>query len=262
MENHLTENELIEYQFKLGSQGQQNASSEHLASCAECREHLEKLIKKFAALELLRQDRFDGVLMDLQMPVMDGLEAVAHIRTNPDWDALPVIAMTANALEEERKRCLAAGMNDFIPKPVRPEMLYAVLAKWLSPGKLPETAGTGKAVVPERKEPEDLVDFSALEEFMGGKQNKVRELALKFSQATRADLEKLDKALEQQDAAQVRELGHHIKSPAAMIGAMGFAELCRALENIGDDLGGAHELMRQLWEQLAAIEEQIEKKFR
>jgi PAS domain S-box-containing protein len=214
------------------------------------------------ALELLRQDRFDGVLMDLQMPVMDGLEAVAHIRTNPDWDALPVIAMTANALEEERKRCLAAGMNDFIPKPVRPEMLYAVLAKWLSPGKLPETAGTGKAVVAERKEPGDLVDFSALEEFMGGKQDKVRELALKFSQATRADLEKLDKALEQQDAAQVRELGHHIKSPAAMIGAMGFADLCRALENIGDDLDGAHELMRQLWEQLAEIEEQIEKKFR
>jgi two-component system sensor histidine kinase/response regulator len=214
------------------------------------------------ALDLLRQESFDSVLMDLQMPVMDGLEAVTHIRANPDWDALPVVAMTANVLEEERNRCLDAGMNDFIAKPVRPEMLYAVLVRWLSPGKLPGTTDSGKAVVPERKEPEDLVDFSVLEELMGGKQDKVRELALKFSQSTRADQEKLDNALEQQDAAQVRALGHHIKSPAAMIGAMGLADLCRALENIGDDLGGAHGLMRQLWEQLAAIEAQIEKKFR
>jgi len=217
------------------------------------------------ALDLLRQKSFDAVLMDLQMPVMDGLEAVRHIRANPDWGALPVIAMTANVLEEERKRCLEAGMNDFITKPVHPEMLYAALARRLSFEKLPDTADPGKTIVPERKESResvDLVDFSALEELMGGKQDKVCELALKFSRTTRADLEKLDDALEQQDAAQVRELGHHIKSPAAMIGAMSFADLCRTLENIGDDLGGAHELVRQLWEQLAVIEEQIEKKCR
>ncbi|MBF0426778.1 MAG: response regulator, partial [Magnetococcales bacterium] len=69
------------------------------------------------ALELLNQHPFRAVLMDLQMPVLDGYGAVKRIRANPAWDALPVIAMTANAISSERERCLAAGMNDYISKP-------------------------------------------------------------------------------------------------------------------------------------------------
>jgi len=67
----------------------------------------------------------------MQMPGMDGLEATRHIRCLPGMENLPIISMTANAFGEDRERCLEAGMNDFVPKPVNPEVLYAMLLKWL-----------------------------------------------------------------------------------------------------------------------------------
>jgi len=78
------------------------------------------------------------VLMDMQMPRMDGLEASQEIRRTRTTQNLPIIAMTANAFSEDRARCLAAGMDDFVSKPVDPEALYAVLLGWLD--KVPETA--------------------------------------------------------------------------------------------------------------------------
>ena len=83
------------------------------------------------ALELLRQQDFDCVLMDLQMPQMDGLEATRHIRADPRLVHVPVLAMTATATTETRMRCIDAGMNDFISKPIHPELMYRTIANWL-----------------------------------------------------------------------------------------------------------------------------------
>jgi CheY-like chemotaxis protein len=94
-----------------------------------------------AALRQLRQQRYDLVLMDMQMPVLDGLQATLALRAQPALAALPVIAVTANAFEEDRAECLAAGMNDFIPKPVDAEALYATLLKWLPPRARAGAAG-------------------------------------------------------------------------------------------------------------------------
>lgn len=92
------------------------------------------------ALQLARENRYDLILMDMQMPVMNGVDATHAIRGLPGYEEVPVLAMTANAFNEDREACLAAGMNDFITKPTEPAILYRLLLRWLS-GK--ETAAGG-----------------------------------------------------------------------------------------------------------------------
>jgi CheY-like chemotaxis protein len=86
------------------------------------------------ALRELAEGTFDVVLMDVQMPGMDGYEVTRRVRAESPHRDVPVIAMTANARAEDRERCLAAGMNDFVSKPFEPEQLFGVLARWLAVG--------------------------------------------------------------------------------------------------------------------------------
>ena len=88
-------------------------------------------------LRMVQAASYELVFMDMQMPAMDGLEATREIRKLPQFAALPIVAMTANAMQQDRERCLAAGMNDFIAKPIDPEALWAVLRRWLTPRTAP-----------------------------------------------------------------------------------------------------------------------------
>jgi len=90
------------------------------------------------ALALAGTTAYDLILMDMQMPVMDGLTATRAVRQLPGYALTPILAMTANAFSEDQVRCLDAGMDDFIAKPVAPEKLFAMLAKWLEPGAIPQ----------------------------------------------------------------------------------------------------------------------------
>lgn len=82
------------------------------------------------AVRMVRERVYDLVLMDMQMPVMDGIEATKVIRADPRFQTLPIVAMTANAMAVDRDRCLEAGMNDHIAKPIDPDQLFRVLVRW------------------------------------------------------------------------------------------------------------------------------------
>jgi CheY-like chemotaxis protein len=86
------------------------------------------------AVRMAGETRYDAVLMDMQMPVMDGIEATRVIRSDPRLQDLPIIAMTANAMANDREQCLKAGMNDHIGKPIDPDELFSVLLRWARPG--------------------------------------------------------------------------------------------------------------------------------
>ncbi|MBL8484993.1 MAG: PAS domain-containing protein [Rhodocyclaceae bacterium] len=101
------------------------------------------------ALAMLQRGRYDLVLMDMQMPLMDGLEATRRLRSDPRNANLPVLAMTANAYREDRDSCRAAGMNDFVTKPVDPALLYQTLAKWLAAPDGGANRGTGAPPAPQ-----------------------------------------------------------------------------------------------------------------
>ena len=90
------------------------------------------------AVEATASDHFDIVLMDVQMPVMDGLTATAHIRTREHTTGvhLPIIAVTAHALDQDRQRCLAAGMDDYLPKPIRTSDLFSTITRFAPPAPL------------------------------------------------------------------------------------------------------------------------------
>ena len=92
------------------------------------------------AVRMVRENDYDVVLMDMQMPVMDGIEATRILRANPRFETLPIIAMTANALVSDREMCLEAGMNDHIAKPIDPDQLFGVLLRWI---RRPDGDGAG-----------------------------------------------------------------------------------------------------------------------
>ena len=95
------------------------------------------------AVDMARRVNYDLILMDMQMPVLGGDDATRLIRQLPRHRQVPILAMTANAFDEDRRACLAAGMDDFIIKPVVPEVLYGLLLKWLGPDR---RAGMPEAV--------------------------------------------------------------------------------------------------------------------
>ncbi|MBF0264868.1 MAG: response regulator, partial [Gammaproteobacteria bacterium] len=102
------------------------------------------------AVDILKQESFDGILMDCQMPIMDGYTATEHIRAQSQYKDLPIIAMTAHALVGDKEKVLNAGMNDHISKPIKPELMFATIAKWVTPSE--------KWVTPSEK-----VDASSLQ---------------------------------------------------------------------------------------------------
>ncbi len=211
------------------------------------------------AIDRLRKERFDCVLMDVQMPEMDGIEAVWLIRRDPVVANVSVIAMTANASKEDRERYIFAGMDDVIIKPFKYQKLYTTVARWL-PQKAcdeSETAGPGRADVTGLQGSPEVIDLSVLAELVGGDRERCAEFARKFVTSIGKEVADIEAALERGDLRMLGALGHSSKSPARMVGAMGYADLCQALEDNARD--GDLERARDLVAKLSVLPQQIER---
>jgi signal transduction histidine kinase/FixJ family two-component response regulator len=186
-----------------------------------------------AALNLLSQRKVDCVLMDVQMPVMDGMQATRRIRDDSKFGDLPVIAMTANARGEDEQQCLDAGMNDFIAKPVVPHLFYSKLGQWLGRSKPAAellAVAARPAPAPAAVDEAEAVDLSVLATLTRNNTKKMQEIAAVFVTFMDRTLVELDAAVAAGDRSALSALGHKSKSSAGSVGAQGLSKLCHRLE--------------------------------
>ena len=192
------------------------------------------------AIQMVQPGRFDAVLMDIQMPNMDGLDATRNIRKDSDLDNLPIIAMTANAMSGDREDCLAAGMNDYITKPIQIDVLYAAIARWTRRNVQP--TGT---VVPKSRHPSGELpglDTAQAIARMGG-EDTYRTVLEKFIPNQEMAVQSIGDALAAGDLKTAERLAHTLKGIAATVGAATLSELARRLEIAirEDDAGSRQE---------------------
>lgn len=195
------------------------------------------------ALDILGEDGdFDGVLMDCQMPVMDGYTATRQIRQQPRFSTLPVIAMTANAMDGDRERALECGMNDHISKPLNVETMFATMAKWIKPRAARTQLKTGFADgLPDRLEGIDVA--AGLATCMGRRDLYLR-LLCKFRDTQTDFAERFQAARIDSDPAAAARLAHSLRGTAGNIGAKAVAQACALLEQACQD-GEPHTVVQE-----------------
>jgi len=192
------------------------------------------------ALEKLDNQDFDAVLMDIQMPVMDGYEAVRLIRKQPRFNNLPVIAMTAHAMITDREKCLREGMSDYVTKPIDRYELFSVLEKWLSPVKLIESHESSMITISHDDEdlslPLELPGISVANglKMLVGDRRLYKDLLHMFTEAYSETGYEIEKGFTSGDNEYAGRLAHSMKSVAATIGATELAMVSEELETAID----------------------------
>ena len=177
------------------------------------------------AVERVRSERFDVVLMDVQMPVMDGCQATSLLREDAALASLPIIAMTAHAMARDRERCLAAGMNDYVCKPFDSRALFAVLAKWID-GK-PDAA----VPAPVTPTPNSLpVSFDVGLQLCLGRSDLYRDIIVRFLQAFADEPAKVQAAVGARELQRAARIAHSMVSTAGILGAAPLSAAARELE--------------------------------
>ena len=186
------------------------------------------------ALEKVRSKKYDLVLMDMQMPVMDGVAATLEIRKHPDLATIPIIAMTANVMPQDRAACIAAGMNDHIAKPIDPVQLWATLLKWIAPRQsaLATLQGQPQRLEPVPEFPESItgIDIPLGLRRVRGKKQLFLSMLHKFIAGHRDTTMLLRQALNDDDWNSAERLAHTIKGVSGNLGAVCLQESAQALE--------------------------------
>jgi two-component system, sensor histidine kinase and response regulator len=189
------------------------------------------------AVDKVRMHNYDIVLMDMQMPVMDGLEATRQIRRLPGKESLPIVAMTANASEADRRACLAAGMDDHVTKPIEPDVLFRSLQRWLQ-------ARVTAAELPVPSTGTALPRIAGLDTEQGlrrvlGRPERYLSILQRFVDGQRHMADDLAEALAVDDLRTAERLAHTLKTVAGNIGAGDLQQAAAELERACQPQGRA-----------------------
>ncbi len=191
------------------------------------------------ALAALERECFDVVLMDVQMPTMDGFEATALIRQREKISGahMPIIAMTAHAMKGDRERCLEAGMDGYIPKPIRAKELYEAIEKTTASLRRPQTRCEGNDSAGE------TIDREQILELTGGSVETLKEVVDLFAAESLKLTERIRDAIANEDPAELQRAAHTLKGSVQVFGAKRTAAAALRLETMGRDghLAGAEE---------------------
>jgi two-component system sensor histidine kinase/response regulator len=187
------------------------------------------------AIEMINKRDYDMVLMDMQMPVMDGLSAIKAIRSNPRFTALPVVAMTANAMDRDRDLCLAAGMNDHLAKPIDPDRLFHALLHWIPPRRAATASAAASFPSPRPAIVSSAlvipgIDVATALRRTGDNQQRFESLLLRFADSQSLAVSEIRSALAVHDSPTAQRLAHSLKGAAANLGATTLAELAAKAE--------------------------------
>jgi two-component system sensor histidine kinase/response regulator len=184
------------------------------------------------ALGMVGNTSYDLVFMDMQMPVMDGLTATRVIRRLGRLQHLPIVAMTANAMEQDRQRCLAAGMNDALIKPLDPEKISDMLLKWIKPGTATrQPVARAPLEIPDFPESIDGLDIHAGLGRMLGKKPQYLTLLRMYIAGQRRVPEEIRNTLDNNDWATAERLAHTTKGVSGSIGALRIPDHAGELEH-------------------------------
>ncbi|MBL8337337.1 MAG: PAS domain S-box protein [Rhodoferax sp.] len=183
-----------------------------------------------SALEMARARPFDLILMDMQMPVMDGIEATQAIRRLPAYAHTPILALTANAFAEDRRACLAAGMTDVLTKPIEPALLYQALARWL-PAQPAPAAPSASGLAPLdalRRIPGVDVDQGL--RYINGRADRYLRILGRFAESHGDDVPRLEALLARGDRVAAERLMHSLKGAAGTLGLTALADCAARLD--------------------------------
>jgi CheY-like chemotaxis protein/HPt (histidine-containing phosphotransfer) domain-containing protein len=215
------------------------------------------------AVDAVSRIRYALVLMDCQMPEMDGIEATAMIRKREGEQAsrrLPIIAMTANAMQGDREKCLDAGMDDYLAKPVKLEHLEAMLARWI-PGQSIPNEQTEPLSSDTREPGHECVDSAVLADLrqLDSSCGLLSTLITHFLEDVPTRLATLQDAFQQGDAGALARVAHELNGASGNLGVRKMRQLCIELQALGKakDLGKAGALLAQLVSEFELVRQRL-----